>query len=76
METLKLGTRCECCAEECPNERCHIFSQDDANAGITNQLVAVRLVTVLEGKSLDGTPMFGKRAYCAACAEYHEGVTK
>ena len=80
-ETLKPGTRCECCAEECPNDPCHVFTQDDADAGITNQREAVRVVTVRDpdfplpgGGCIKG----GERelTMCGPCAKWHEKGAK
>jgi hypothetical protein len=60
--TIQPGTRCGCGEPKCgacPHN--HDCDRD-----------AVRMVPVLLGTSLDGTPMLGKLALCAACAEYAE----
>jgi hypothetical protein len=74
MRTLKPGTRCECSNEECPNDTCHIFSLDDADAGITNQLDAARLV--IHGDGVTGihtSTLLGVTVpMCEPCAAFHE----
>lgn len=60
------GTTCECRNIDVA----HVNGKHDPKAPHHCRADATCLVTVWEGTTLNGTPMFGKRALCDPCAEW------
>ena len=63
MDDLK-ALRCECCLLHC---------HDTREIGTDRCVAEGKPRQALLGKSLDGTPMIGKRVYCDACWETRNG---